>query len=312
MSGLTGRPFFGTLPYARGIWLDGEDSLTIDAPRDVLPPLGRDVLRVAVVRLTRISNFTDLDALSYEPGVEVRITESSQELLTADLAVIPGTKATVEDLKVLRSRGLDGVLAERAGRGLPTLGICGGYQMLGGRIRDGIESGESEMPGLGLLPVETVFGEEKILARPEGRAPGFGDAEASGYEIRHGRFRRLGGEPLFTVNDSHDGDDAEGCRVGATFGTSWHGVFESDGFRRAFLRWVAGERGLDWVAGGVSFAARREAQLEKLGDLVAENVDRDALLRLIEEGAPQGLPLVPPGAPEDRRAPQALAVRTRS
>ena len=294
MSGLTGRPFFGTLPYVWGLGIDGEDSLALDAPRDLLPPLGRDALRVAVVRLPRISNFTDLDALSHEPGIAVRFTESPQEVLDSDLAVLPGTKATVADLVWLRSRGLHRALAERAERALPILGICGGYQMLGEKIVDGLESGEGETPGLGLLPIATVFEEEKLLARPEGCAPGFGDAEVSGYEIRHGRVRRCGGESLFSVDSSRNGS-AEGCRVGATFGTSWHGVFESDGFRRAFLSWVAGERGLDWVAGSEPFAARREEQLEKLGDLVAENVNREALLRLIEGGPLEGLTFITPG-----------------
>jgi adenosylcobyric acid synthase len=108
-----------------------------------------------------------------------------------------------------------------------------------------------------------------------------------GYEIRHGRIRRLGGEPLF----SGDGLD-EGCRVGAVFGTSWHGVMESDAFRQNFLRFVAGERGLDWTPGEESFAAAREARLEKLGDLISDNVDREALLRLIEDGPPSGMPVV--------------------
>ncbi len=299
MSKLTGRPFFGTLPYVRGLGLDGEDSLALDAPRDLLPPLGRDVLRVAVARLPRISNFTDLDALSHEPGVAVRFTESPQEVLDSDLAVLPGTKATVADLVWLRSRGLHRALAERAERTLPILGICGGYQMLGEKIVDGLESGEGEAPGLGLLPIETVFEEEKLLARPEGRAPGFGDAEVWGYEIRHGRVRRHEGEPLFweplfSVDGSRNGSP-EGCQVGTTFGTSWHGVFESDPFRRAFLRRIGRERDLHWVAGDEPFAARREAQLEKLGDLVAENIDRDALLRLIEGGPPEGLGFIPSG-----------------
>ena len=285
LSERTGRPFFGTLPYVRGLWLDGEDSLALHAPRDLSPPRGKNVLRVAVVCVPRISNFTDFDALSHEPGVAVSFTESSQEVLASDLAIVPGTKATVADLAWLRTRGLDGALAERARRGLPTLGICGGYQMLGRRIRDGVESGEGEVLGLDLLPTETVFGEEKLLARPEGRALGFGNVEVSGYEIRHGQVHRSGGEPLFTMNDSQNGD-AEGCRVGAVLGTSWHGVLESDGFRRAFLRWVAEERGLDWLAGDVTFASRREAQLDTLGDLVAENVDREALLRVIADGPP--------------------------
>lgn len=284
---LTGRPFFGTLPYAPGLDLDGEDSLALDAPRETKPPLGRDVLRVAVARLGRISNFTDFDALSHEPGVSVTFTTSAAEILAADLAIIPGTKATVADLADLRSRGLDRAFAERARRSLPTLGVCGGYQMLGGWISDGVESGETEIPGLGLLPVETVFEEEKLLARSSGRAPAFGDAEVSGYEIRHGRVRRSGGVPLFTTGSSE-----EGCRVGAVFGTSWHGVMESDDFRRSFLLWVAEERGPDWMPGEESFADARETRLEKLGDLIAENVDREALLRLVEGGALGRLPTI--------------------
>jgi adenosylcobyric acid synthase len=287
MTLLTGRPFLGTLPWIPGLGLDGEDSLALDAPRPVTLPLGCDVLSVAVARLGRISNFTDFDALAHEPGVSVRFTESAAEILDADLAVLPGTKATVEDLKLLRSRGIDRAFAERAERVLPTLGICGGYQMLGRRIEDGVESTETEAVGLGLLPVETFFEEEKVLGRPEGRAPGFGDAEVSGYEIHHGRVRRDGGHPLFKT-----GDDTEGCVRGATLGTSWHGILESDGFRRALLLWVAGEHSLDWRPGEAPFAAAREAQLEKLGDLVADHIDRDALIRLIDEGQPAGLPLV--------------------
>ena len=287
MTALTGRPFLGTLPWIRGLGLDGEDSLALDAPRPVKPPRGSDVLRVAVARLGRISNFTDFDALAHEPGVSVRFTESAEEILNADLAVLPGTKTTIEDLNLLRLHRLDRAFAQRTGRGLPTLGICGGYQMLGGCIADGVESGESEARGLGLLPVETVFEREKVLGRPEGRAPGFGNAAVSAYEIHHGRVRRLGGDPLFTVA----GDD-EGSRVGTTLGTSWHGVLESDGFRRALLAWVSEERGLDWRPGNESFAEAREAQLEKLGDLVAEHVDREALLRLIDDGPPSGLTVV--------------------
>jgi adenosylcobyric acid synthase len=288
METLTGRPFFGTLPFVRGLGIDAEDSLALDTPRGVKAPLGRDVLRVAVARLPRISNFTDLDALAHEPGVAVRFTESAEEVLAADLAVLPGTKATVADLRWLRSQGLDRALAERTRRGTPTLGICGGYQMFGGRIVDGVESGEGEVSGLGLLPAETVFGEEKVLGRSEGTAPAFGDVDVSGYEIRHGEVRG-DGEPLFVANDTRG---TEGCRIGETYGTSWHGIFESDGFRRAFLRHVAQTRGIDWTPGEEPFAAARETRLDALGELVAENVDRDALLRLIDDGHPRGLPVV--------------------
>jgi adenosylcobyric acid synthase len=287
MTSLTGRPFLGTLPWITGLGLDGEDSLALDAPRPIKPPRGRDVLHVAVARLGRISNFTDFDPLAHEPGVSVRFTESAEEILDADLAILPGTKATLDDLEQLRTRGIDRAFATRAERGLPTLGICGGYQMLGGRIEDGVESAEVESVGLGLLPIETVFEVEKVLGRPEGRASGFEDAEVAGYEIHHGRVGRHGGDPLFET-----GEDTEGCRTGTTLGTSWHGVLESDDFRRALLLWVAEERGLDWRPGEVSFAAARQAQLEKLGDLIADHVDREALMRLIDDGQPSGLPVI--------------------
>ena len=287
MTALSGRPFLGTLPFVRGLGIDGEDSLALDAPRPVKPPPGRDVLRVAVARLGRISNFTDFDALAHEPGVSVRFTESPEEMLDADLAVLPGTKATVEDLGLLRSRGLDRAISERARRGLPTLGICGGYQMLGEGITDGVESGTPETAGLGLLPVGTVFEQEKVLSRPEGRAPGFGDAPVSGYEIHHGRTSPHAGAPLFVTET-----EEEGRHAGATLGTSWHGVLESDAFRRALLAWIATERNLDWRPGEEPFAAARETQLDNLGDLIAENVDREALLRVVENGAPAGLPVL--------------------
>ena len=287
MSSLTGRPFLGTLPWIPCLGLDGEDSLALDAPRPLKPPLGRDVLQVAVTRLGRISNFTDFDALAHEPGVSVRFTESAEEILDADLAILPGTKATVEDLKLLRSRGIDRALAERVEHALPTLGICGGYQMLGRRIEDGVESDKAEAAGLELLPIETVFEEEKVLGRPQGRASYFGDTEVLGYEIHHGRVRRYGGDPLFEA-----GEDTEGCRIGTTLGTSWHGVLEADGFRRAMLQWVAARRGLDWSPGEESFAAARETQQEKLGDLVADHVDRQALMSLLDDGPPSGLPVV--------------------
>jgi adenosylcobyric acid synthase len=290
---LTGRPVLGVLPWLRGLWLDVEDSLALEGPRDgALPPLGRDPISVAVVRLRWISNFTDFDALAAEPGVAVRFTQSPADVLAADLAVVPGTKATVEDLAWLRGRGLDRALASRAERGLPTLGICGGYQIFGKRIVDQVESGAGEVEALGLLPVETVFQRDKTLGNSDGVAGAFGGVPVRGYEIHHGRVRRFGGEPLLAVA----GGD-EGCRRGTVAGLSWHGVFEGDEFRRAFLGWVAGCRGLEWVPGDRPFAEVRSQRLDLLGDLIAEHADTAAIDRLIETGAPPGLPFVPPGAP---------------
>ena len=324
----TGRPTLGVLPWVPGIGIDAEDSLALQGARPALPPAGGDWLVVAVVRFPRISNFTDFDPLAAEPGVEVRFTESPAEVASADVVILPGTKATVADLGWLRSQGLDRALAARARRGDPTLGICGGYQMLGRSVVDGIESRAGEVSGLGLLPVTTVFETAKVLRHSWGSAPGFAGTEVSGYEIHHGRMSRQGGDPVFQrlqcppgpasgpgpakmgENRSVSGTKApnfsatgragpgnepepasepeEGCRSGAVLGTSWHGIFEADAFRREFLSWVSALRGRQWVPAGGCFAQAREARLDILADLIADHVDHAALAALIEgrTGAP--------------------------
>jgi adenosylcobyric acid synthase len=172
LRGLTGRPMLGVLPFTEGLWLDVEDSLSLDLARRpaAVAPHGTDLLRVSVIRLPRISNVTDIDALSAEPGVLVRFAATPAELADADLVVLPGTRATVDDLNWLRQRGLADALTSRADRRRPVLGICGGYQMLGREIDDTVESGAGTVPGLGLLPVRVSFGPGKQLGRPAGSA----------------------------------------------------------------------------------------------------------------------------------------------
>jgi adenosylcobyric acid synthase len=292
---LTGRPTFGVLPWVRGLWLDVEDSLALEGPREgPAPPLGPDGLEVAVVRLRWMSNFTDFDALAAEPGVSVRFTQSAADVRRADLVVLPGTKATVEDLGWLRERGLDRALAARAGAGDPLLGICGGFQMLGRVIDDDVESGAGRVPGLGLLPVTTEFGADKVLGRVSGRAPAFGDGEVRGYEIHHGRVGVHGGEELFVATAG----GGEGCRKGSVLATSWHGVLEDDAFRRALLGWVADVRGRRFVPGRAPFAEVRERRLDALGDLIEEHADTSALLELIATGPTADLPILSAGVPQ--------------
>jgi len=278
---LTGVPVLGTLPWERALWIDAEDALPLrPIAAAARPPVGRDTLDIAVVAMRRMSNFNDVDPIACEPGVSVRFTRSFGDLLRADLVIVPGSKATVDDLAELRADGLDRALADRARRGRPILGICGGYQMLGTRIIDPYESGKGEAPGLGLLPVETIFEPDKILARPRGTAPSFGGVAAEGYEIHSGRVRRTAGDPLFATRERD-----EGCRAGAVIGTSWHGIFECDEFRSAFLGWVAGVRGLDWQPGKTRFAAIREQTFDLLADLIEEYMDTGALLEVIERGS---------------------------
>lgn len=288
---LTGRPTVGVLPFAHGLGIDEEDGLRVSlrgAVREsvVAPPYGADVLRIAVAAVPLMSNFTDVDALAAEPGVVVRFVDRPEELADADLVVLPGTRGTVRALEWLRERGLAGAIARRAAEGRPVLGICGGFQVLGERIEDEVESKAGTVAGLGLLPVRVRFAAEKTLARPVGEALG---ERVAGYEIHHGVAELLDGaeEPFL-----------DGCRVGSVWGTHWHGSLESDGFRRAFLRRVADAAGRAFVpAPDTRFGELREEQLDRLGDLIEEHADTDALLRLIEEGVPEGLPFVPPGAP---------------
>jgi adenosylcobyric acid synthase len=287
---LTGRRSYGVLPFRDALWLDAEDSLAHTADGAVgrcAPPHGSQWLRVAVVRLPRISNGTDVDALACEPGVAVRYVTEPSRLADADLVVLPGSKSTVADLAWLRRTGLAAAVMAHAAAGRPVFGICGGYQMLGRRIVDDVESGAGEVAGLGLLDLDVVFDPGKHLARPCGTALG---QPVTGYEIHHGRVARRGEPALVTgVEDGSDG--------GHVLGTHWHGLFENDAFRRALLGRVAqlaGRPGFQ-VAPDTNFTAVRTAQLDLLGDLVSAHLDTDALAELIEGGPPPGLPFIPPG-----------------
>jgi adenosylcobyric acid synthase len=282
----TGRPVYGVLPWHAGLSLDAEDSLALESSM-----LGRDTnhgssgskdyLRICVVKLPRISNFTDVDALAAEPGVLVRLADRPAELAKADLVVLPGSRATVADLGWLREGGLADAITQRARAGRPVLGICGGYQMLAGQINDPVESRAGLVDGLGLLPVRVVFGAAKRLGRPAGRALG---VPVTGYEIHHG---------IAEVTDPAAEPFLDGCRRGAVWGTSWHGVLENNEFRRVFLAEVAALSGRDFTpAPGTDFAAIRQARLDALGDLVAGHLDTAAVTQLITGGAPRGLPSV--------------------
>lgn len=283
----TGRPTFGVLPFAEDLDLDAEDSLAVTRPRPDRAGAGeRGTLDVACVQLRWMSNFTDLDALAREPGVRVRFTRSPVDIDRADLVVIPGTKATVEDLVRLRRDGLDEALRRRAWAGDPILGICGGYQLLGEWIDDPIESGAGRVDGLGLLPVTTAFSPDKVLRENAGTSALLG-AEVGGYEIRHGRPVAHGGAALIETLTG----EREGCAHGSVLGTSWHGLLEHDEARRALLRWVAATRRAHFEpAPDTCFAAERERALDALADLVEEHLDTDRLLELIDGGVPAGLP----------------------
>ncbi|MFK0243950.1 cobyric acid synthase [Amycolatopsis azurea] len=271
---LTGREVFGVLPWLDQVWIDSEDALAAAGWG-----ASGGSLRIAVVRFPRASNATDVDALAAEPGVSVALTADPDTVLSADVVILPGSRATVDDLAWLRARGLADAVRTRAEAGRPVLGICGGYQMLAAEIEDDVESSAGTVPGLGLLPTRVSFSADKVLARPIGEWRG---QPVEAYEIHHGAVTATGPAESFL----------DGYRRGAVWGTMWHGAFENDGFRRAWLGEVA-----DWspAAGAPGFGSLREAMLDRLADAVEEHVDTAGLLRLIEDGAGGGLPFVPPG-----------------
>ena len=239
----TGRPTYGVLPWHPDLWLDSEDALDLEGRRSV-----EGARRVAVVRLPRISNFTDVDALGLEPGLDVVFVSDPARLADADLVVLPGTRSTIADLAWLRSRGLDRAIEAHAALGRPVLGICGGCQMLGRTISDpdGVEGpAGAAVEGLGLLDLTTTFGPEKVLRLHH----------PAGYEIHHGR---VAGE----------------TRSGPVTGTMVHGSLEDDGARSSYLR-----EELD-VESTASFPKARERRLDLLGDLVEEHLDVEGLLEL--------------------------------
>jgi adenosylcobyric acid synthase len=280
----SGVPVVGVLPFVHDIALDAEDSLALSGPRPVAAaPALADGLDVAVVRFPRLANFTDLDALAIEPGVHVRYVESPAALGRPDLVILPGTKATVADLEWLRSRGMDRAVFERTDA--IVLGICGGYQLLGHTITDGIESARGEVAGLGRLDVDTVFESTKLTRQRRGEAMG---QRVAGYEIRHGRVASRNGASGWIHLDDCYGSENDGAldADARVLGTSMHGLFEQDGFRAAFLTEVGRRAGKTFVPAGVSFAAARDSQFERLADLLETHLDVGAIDSLIEESAP--------------------------
>ncbi len=235
------RPVLGVAPFIRGLRIEEEDSVALTDPRRALWPSdvrqdfkdNDEQVKVRAVRLPRISNFTDFDALEGCPGFDFRLVEHAAGLADADLIVIPGTKSTISDLRFLWSSGMAAEIIRKAKAGAAVIGICGGYQMLGTKILDpqGIDSSAGSIKALGLLDVETVFAPEKdtrqemgeVVAEtpllPEG-------ARIRGYEIHMGQSR-LGPEASQFLQTGHGADGAVGGN-GLVLGSYIHGFFDSD------------------------------------------------------------------------------------
>jgi adenosylcobyric acid synthase len=263
-----------------------------------------EVVTVAVPRLPRISNATDVEPLAAEPGVRVAYVPLDDPLDDADAIVLPGTKNTVDDLRACRAAGLDEALRRFDG---PIVGLCGGYQLLGERITGAdVESAASDAPrvvdGFGLLPVETAFSAEKRVVATElridpnetdvvaeGAASNGGMIPVTGYEIHMGETSRYADtNPVSTPVCDPDAD-REGVALGAAtpdvFGTYLHGLFENDGFRRGFVARVRQRAGMS-LPGPESDGSRARPRdpIDRAAQLVCTHVDLEAL------GLPPGTP----------------------
>jgi adenosylcobyric acid synthase len=266
-----GVPVLGMIPYLSNVAIPEEDAAELAGSPSA--PAGR--LEIAVIRLPRIANFDDFDPLRSEPGVAVRFVESAETLGRTDAVIVPGTKSTMADLAWLRERRLDVAIAKLAIDGAAVVGICGGFQMLGRRIRDpeGAESPIRESPGLGLLPSETVFAAEKTTRPAAVRivgGPGWlnqlAESRLGGYEIHMGRTS--GGREWL------DGVGSDADATGRVWGCYLHGLFADDAFRRAWLASLRPE-----IAS--SPATPLDAALDRWADVVEASLDMGKLTEIL-------------------------------
>jgi adenosylcobyric acid synthase len=237
----TGLPVLGVVPYVYGLDLDAEDAVPLSAVVDPAPGADPEKLKIAVVRLPHVSNFTDFDALARVPGVAVHYLYRARDLSEYAAVVLPGSKSVVGDLQWLRATGVAEQVSAYSRRGGKLFGICGGFQMLGTELLDdvGVESEVRRAPGLGLLAVRTVFGMNKVVRRTAGAmldCPGEEEVAVAGYEIHHGQTDIGGCTPLLLLEGAEfDGVRDDERRIWATY---LHGVFDEAPFRNAFLRWL--------------------------------------------------------------------------
>lgn len=286
----TGIPVRGVVPYFY-LDIDDEDSLTERFDRKETAGL----VDIAVIRLPRISNFTDFMALECMEGVSVRYVSAPGEFGNPDAVLIPGSKNTIGDLLWMRQNGLEAKVIRHSGQGKLVFGICGGYQMLGEEITDpeGVEQ-KGTVQGMGLLPVKTVFEQEKTRTRVQGTflSPGgmldcLSSVQIEGYEIHMGATELTGGSPILTLrNDvTEESQKMDGAAHGNVYGCYVHGVFDKPEAAGGLVRALLKQKGLDHEdIRAVDLEEYKNQQYDKLADIIRESLDMDAVYRILERG----------------------------
>jgi adenosylcobyric acid synthase len=280
MAERTGKPVLGVVPYFKNIGLPEEDSVEFKSETTGGYETDGKPIAIAFIDLPHVSNFTDMDALRIEPDVSLRIVRSVNDLTAPDLVIIPGSKNVISDMHYLTTSGLAKKITEIAlSASADVVGICGGFQLLGSKIHDpnGIESAVDSIAGLGLLEMETVLAENKILAKTQGihRQSGL---PVHGYEIHHGRSKGVGTVPVIqSVNGEELGAGTPDFRI---WGTYLHGVFDSDEFRRWTINRLRIRKGLP-VLTGSGYVYSIEPALDSLAQTVRETIQMDKIYSLI-------------------------------
>ncbi len=268
---LTKKSVLGVVPYM-DVDIDDEDSLTERFnKRDI-----KNCVDIAIIRLPRISNFTDFTPFDCMEGLSARYVGRARELGSPDMIVIPGTKSTMSDMKWLRESGIEAAVLRCVGQDVPVFGICGGFQMLGRRISDPYNTeGGGEISGMGLLDVETVFEKKKTTARTSGRLSGLtgifeglNGADVSGYEIHMGRT-----------------DSPIVYSKGNIYGSYLHGIFDNAPVMRGIASALMRKRGINPAAeSGFDMKVYKEAQYDILADTVRKAMDMDRIYDIIDKG----------------------------
>jgi adenosylcobyric acid synthase len=279
-------PAVGVIPYMR-LDVDDEDSLS-----ERLHNKAADLVDIAVVRVPRLSNFTDFNVLDGVEGVSLRYVESVRQLGNPDLVILPGTKNTMRDLLWMRQNGLEAAILHHAAAGGAVLGICGGYQMLGKTLSDplGVEEGGS-IAGMGLLPTDTVFSAQKARTRVtgtfgemQGIFAGLSGLELEGYEIHMGQT--TGAAPIAQLTDAVSGEHrADGGQSGNVYGSYVHGVLDRPGVASAIIGALAAKKGIDPDRlGKVSGEEHKQQQYDILAATMRAHMDMKKIYEILEAG----------------------------
>lgn len=277
MEEICGVPVLGVVPMASHIHIDEEDSVAL-AAKDRHAVNGE--VNVAVVLLKHISNFTDFNVLERHPHVNLYYAASPDDLVDADIIILPGSKNTLSDLLEIRRSGMAKAICKAREDGKSVIGICGGYQMMGMRVSDpaGIEGSVAALPGLGLLPVETEISDSKTTRQVEFRFLDDGRI-CRGYEIHMGRTSTP--RPFITFDDG----SREGCMADERcFGSYLHGILDNAAVIDHLLKpYLSGESKGEDSREGFDAQAFRENQYDLLAEWLREYIDIPRLYKIMEE-----------------------------